>query len=1052
MSKLIMACVVSIITGAMLSAQNGPVRGTVLAESDGTPIVDAFVVIEGTDMGTETDREGRFSFSTLPSGAKSLKVTCVGMQAKSQPIAPSMTIYLKDEFENLDEVMVVAYGIAKKSSYAGSASIVRSDEISKLPVTSFEGALNGKVAGLQVTSTSGQAGSVSSMRIRGTGSMNASNEPLYVIDGVPVNSGNAGFSGDYIYTSNDLLSTLNPEDIESVSVLKDAAASSLYGSRAANGVIIITTKSGREGKPVVSFNASVGFTPSWATGNYETAGVQENVNMLYMIFHNYRTAGKGESDEKANAYALAQLNKKFNKHGYSFSTEGTGAYDNVIISDYDNSGRAGKYYDWDDAYYRTAVYKDLNLSVSGASPTTSYYASLGYMDSQGRLRVNDFTRASAKVNLNQKIGRFFELGTNVRMAKTDKSGYNDTRNTSANSFFQTRNLLWGLYWPTDYSTGEAWTTRYGSYAQNNKYYDNEWDNSSKTLNAAISETATIHLLEGLDLKSIFSYDNSTVKESLYYSALHYNGASTNGSITEMRTIYEKTVSSTTASYTKAFGSHNLAFLAGFEAEKNNTDYTRSEGENLPTSKLHTVSTAGLFSAAGYSWGNSMVSLLSKLDYNYAERYFASVSFRRDGSSKLSTDKRWGDFWSVAGAWRLTEENFLKETPWLSNLRLRASYGVNGTLPSDNYGYMYLMSYTNHYLGNAGGTISSLANDDLSWETNYSTNVGVDFGFFKGRLNGTVEFYNRDSKDLIQDVPVSQVTGLSSMLKNIGRINNHGFEIQLDGEIMRRNGLLWTASGNISFLKSKVKSLYNGAEIIWYDPTGGDTRAQYLYREGESTYAFYGYEWAGVDKTNGKSVYYVNDPDDSKAGDFIYKGRGATYDYDSANYKIIGNAVPFATGGFNTNLSFKGIDLALGFTYKIGGDLYDGAEKDVADDGYYWERIRSKSYYENMWTPTNTDGSQPALSGLDLTDAMEYSSRHLYNASYLRLKNLTLGYTIPGRISSKACVSRARVYFTASNLLTFSSYKEADPEVNEYGTRGWETPIGKTYVFGVELQF
>lgn len=437
-----MACVVSIITGAMLSAQNGPVRGTVLAESDGTPIVDAFVVIEGTDMGTETDREGRFSFSTLPSGAKSLKVTCVGMQAKSQPIAPSMTIYLKDEFENLDEVMVVAYGIAKKSSYAGSASIVRSDEISKLPVTSFEGALNGKVAGLQVTSTSGQAGSVSSMRIRGTGSMNASNEPLYVIDGVPVNSGNAGFSGDYIYTSNDLLSTLNPEDIESVSVLKDAAASSLYGSRAANGVIIITTKSGREGKPVVSFNASVGFTPSWATGNYETAGVQENVNMLYMIFHNYRTAGKGESDEKANAYALAQLNKKFNKHGYSFSTEGTGAYDNVIISDYDNSGRAGKYYDWDDAYYRTAVYKDLNLSVSGASPTTSYYASLGYMDSQGRLRVNDFTRASAKVNLNQKIGRFFELGTNVRMAKTDKSGYNDTRNTSANSFMQTRNLLW----------------------------------------------------------------------------------------------------------------------------------------------------------------------------------------------------------------------------------------------------------------------------------------------------------------------------------------------------------------------------------------------------------------------------------------------------------------------------------------------------------------------------------------------------------------------------------------------------------------------------------
>jgi TonB-linked SusC/RagA family outer membrane protein len=540
---------------------------------------------------------------------------------------------------------------------------------------------------------------------------------------------------------------------------------------------------------------------------------------------------------------------------------------------------------------------------------------------------------------------------------------------------------------------------------------------------------------------------------LHYSANHFNGASTNGEVDEFRTVYEKTVSSTTASYNKTFGFNSISVMAGFETEKNNTDYVRATGMNLPNSQLYTVSTAGTLTAAGYSWGNSMMSVLSKVDYNYQEKYFASASFRRDGSSRLSDDTRWGNFWSVAGAWRLSQEDFLKDNPVISNLRLRTSFGVNGTLPSSDYGYMGLMTYGSSYMDSPGGTVTALSNDNLKWETNYSTNVGVDFGFFRGRLNGSVEFYNRDSRNLLQDVPVSRVTGFPTTLANIGRINNKGVEIQLDGDIIKTRNFSWSAAGNISFLRSRVTKLYNGADIIWYDPTGDDDdRAQFIYREGASTLAFYGYEWAGVDKTNGKSVYYVNDPDDSQSGDFTYNGRGATYDYNNANYKIIGNAVPFATGGFSTNVSFRGIDLGMNFIYKLGGKLYDGAYKDVADDGYYWERIRAKSYYENMWTPTNTDGTQPALSGLDLTDAQQYTTRHIYDATFLRLKSLTLGYTLPKMLTSKVSVNKARFYFNVSNLLTFAKYKEADPEVNAYGTRGWETPIGKTYVFGIELQF
>ena len=1046
--KIVSLLLVAVFSTLMATAQNRKISGTVTAEN-GEPIVGASVMVVGTKVGTVTDVDGKFAFNEIPLKATQLKVTYLGMLPKVATIKPNLNIVLAEESHQLNDVVVVAYGTAKKSSYAGSASFVGAKAIADQPVTSFENALTGKVAGLQVTNSSGQAGSAPTLQIRGIGSMNAGSSPLYVVDGVPVIDGDVGQMSDYTYSTNNIMNTLNPDDIESISVMKDAAASSLYGSRAANGVILITTKRGKEGRPQITVKSSIGFTPSWATGNYEAASTQHQVDMLYTVFHAYKTEN-GSSDADANAYALKQLNKKFNKHGYSFSTVGTGAYESVEIGEYDGSGRAGQYYDWDNAYFRTGVYQTDDISVSGASDKTNYYTSLSYTKDNGRLWVNDFKRVSGRVNLSQKIGKHIEFGSNVSIARISKTGYNDTRNTGGNYFMQTRNLLWGLYWPTDYKTGDDWTTRYGSYAYNGLYYSNEWENKSVDTRVSAIETLTLHLLPGLDVRSIFSYDNTNVRDHVYYSANHYSGAATNGEVNEMRTTYEKTVSSTTASYNKLFGQHSLGVLAGFEAEKNNTDYVRATGQNLPTSTLHTVSTAGVQESAGYEWGNSMVSVLSKVDYNYDERYFVSASFRRDGSSKLSPENRWGNFWSVSGAWRIAKEKWFENVGWVNDLKLRASYGVNGTLPSSNYAYMNLMSYSSKYMGEPAGLISSLSNKNLTWETNYNTNVGLDFALFGSRLRGTVEYFNRDSKNLLQDVPVSMVTGFSSVLKNIGRINNHGIEVELSGDIIKNDKWQWTAAFNASFLKSKVKSLYNGDDIIWYDPTGGDSRAQYIYREGQSTLAFYGYEWAGVDPANGKSVYYVNDESDPKAGDFEFKGRGATYDYEKANFTIIGDGIPDVSGGFSTNVSFKGIELGLNFIYKLGGKLYDGAYKDVADDGYYWERIRSERYYENMWTPTHTDASEPALSGSDLTDAMQYSTRHLHDATFLRLKTLSLAYSFPKTLINRVWLSNLRVYFNAQNLLTFSKYKDADPEVNSYSTRGWETPIGKTFIFGVEL--
>lgn len=1054
MKEKVWLWIVCLLTSTGLGlAQTITVSGKVISGEDNEPVIGATVLVKGTSLGTVTDIDGRFSIPNVPSTAKSLSVSFVGMKTVEVAIKPNLNILMTSDTALLDEVMVVAYGTAKKSSYTGSASLVRSEAIRDLPTTSFQNALQGKVAGLQITSSSGQAGSAPSIRIRGNGSMNASNEPLYVIDGVPVVSGNIGQLSDYtINSTNNVMNTLNPEDIESISVLKDAAASSLYGSRAANGIILITTKRGKEGKPVVSLKASMGFTPDWATDNYEPASTQEQVNMLYMVFHDYNTSN-GRTEEYANTNAISRLNTKFNRHGYSFSTEGTGLYENVIISEYNNSGRAGKYFDWEDAYFRTAMYQTYDLSVSGGSAATSYYTSLSYTKDEGRLRVNNFDRVSGRVNLTQKVGDVLETSTNVNLARTTKEGYNDSRSTGSNYYMQTRNLLWGLYWPTDYATGQPWTLRYGSYAYNNLYYDEQWENQSINNRLFATETITLHLLPGFNVRSILSYDNNTVKDHIYYSASHYNGSSQGGTVSEMRTVYEKIVSSTTADYSLSVQDHTFGALAGFEAEKNTTDYVRATGDNLPTSTLHTVATAGTQSSTAYDWGYSMVSFLSKLDYNYAQRYFASASFRRDGSSRLNPESRWGNFWSVAGLWNLKREEFLEANPVISDLRIRASYGVNGTLPSSNYGYMSLMGYTAKYMSNPGATINTVGNDKLSWETSYTSNIGLDFGLFDQRLRGTVEYFNRDSKDLLQDVPISTITGFSSALKNIGQINNKGVEIELNGDIIQnQNGWRLNAGINGAFIQSEVIKLYNGADIIWVDPTGGDSRSQFIYREGESTLAFYGYEWAGVDKTNGKSVYYINNPENEANKDLDYNGRAATYDFRKASYVVLGDAMPTVSGGFNTNVSYKGIDLGVNFLYKIGGKLYDGAYKDVADDGYYWERIRAKSYYENMWTENNPNGTQPKIDGNDLTDAMQYSSRHIHDASFLRIKSLSLGFTLPKSILRDALIRDARLFFNANNLWTIANYKEADPEVNQYGTRGWETPIGKTFVVGVELKF
>ncbi|MCA5006563.1 SusC/RagA family TonB-linked outer membrane protein [Sphingobacterium bovistauri] len=1062
-SLCVMACGIQVV-----NAQQIPISGKI-TDQNGAPVSGVTIGVKGTNVAVTSNANGLFTLNADQNAT--LIISSVGYTSQEIKVSgrKAISVALNSTDQELDEVIVVAYGTAKKSTFTGSAANVNYAKDAKdVPVTSFQDALTGRVPGVQINSTSGQAGSTTSIRIRGIGSMNASNEPLYVIDGVPIVSGQVSQMSGYTYNTNNVMNTINPNDIESITILKDAAASSLYGSRAANGVVIITTKRGKTGAPKLSFKSSLAISPDWATDNYEKADTQDQINTLYSVLYDSRIAA-GRTPEQANQQALMRLNSRnwtpggsygtpntgygFGIHGYEFSTEGTSMYEHVNIKGKTDGveNRDGKYFNWDDVFFRTGKYNVNDISFSGATENTNYFTSLGYTTDKSRTVLNDYERINGRFNFTQKLSPILDFGVNMALANTELSGFNDTRNTSTNYLFQSRNLFWGFYWPTDYKTGNTWTTRYNSYAQNQVYYNNEWENGTGTRRLSASPSLTLKLLPELNLKTIFSYDQTTSRDHLYYSANHYTGANDMGIVHEMNTDLKKLVSSTTANYNKSFGLHNVGVLAGFEAEKNTTDFMRTTGKDIPNSQLPTVATAGNLDAQAYAWGSSMMSALSRVEYNFDEKYFASASYRTDGSSKLSPENRWGNFWSIAGSWNLAKENFIANIPSINALRLRASYGLNGTLPSDNFAWRALVTYGNKYMQRPGGGLGNSPNPNLTWENNYSTNLAVEFGLFKNKLFGTVEYYNRDSKDLLQDVPQSMVTGFSSSVRNVGQINNKGIEILLGSDIIDKQDLKWSLSINAASLSSKVIRLNGGPEeeIIWNDPTGGDARSRYIYKEGQSTLAFYGIEWAGTDQTNGKNVWYIND---GTAGDFEFNGRGATYTYTKAQRVIIGNGIPKFTGGINSNLEYKDFSLGLNFVYKIGGDLYDAANRDVADDGYYWERLHSQDFVDNTWTPEKGSGYYPMLSGRDLEDVNQISSRHLNDADFLRLKNISLSYTIPNSILKSAKISNARLFFNGSNLLTFSKFKLADPEVNQYSTRGWETPIAKTYTFGIDFSF
>ena len=992
----------------LVTAQTQKVTGTVTAEEDGLPVVGASILVKGTTVGTITDVDGNFTLSNIPSSAKILQISYIGMQSQEVAIKSTVNVVLKTDAEILEEVVVTGYGNFKKTSFTGSASNLSTEKLQDVPALSVSSKLAGGVAGVQITSTSGQPGSVESVRVRGMGSINATNEPLYVIDGVPMTVGNASHF-TYSQAGNSLLSTINSNDIESMTVIKDAAAASLYGSRAANGVVIITTKKGATGKTSFNAKADWGFS-NMAIDYRPVLNGEDRRELLYQGLINYRLNAKA-TEQEAITYADQNIDK--------FAAKPWSGYT-----------------DWKDILFKNGAHQNYEFNAQGGSDKTRYYTSLSYTKQEGLTKNSAYERFTGRANLTHKADR---VTLDVSTMFTNST---QNVNNEGTSFASPIMVVAMTASPSTYPYNEdgSYSTVFPALNGANIVKTMDYNYDKNTVNRSLNSIGvTYNVWDNLNVKEVISYDFNQSNNRVWWDPRSNDGRSSNGVYQRYMTNRNKLTTQSQITYNKTFEEkHNFDVLAGFETEDYKLDYTYANGTDYP-GYLEEITNAATTRASSYNSAYRMTSILGRLNYDYDHKYYFSASLRRDGSSRLASESRWGDFWSVSGSWRLSQEDFMKPyTHIINDAKLRASYGVNGTQPSDYYEYMGVYEYGYNYNGKPGSAETRLTNPNLKWEKNYATNIGLDLTFLD-RFSVSLDWYNRDTKDLLLDQPISLTTGLKSVLKNIGSMRNRGFELELKSTNVSNKSLLWTTSFNIAHNSNKLTKL-DGEQNQMVDVT----YSQLIHRVGEVYNSFYAYEYAGVDPDTGKEMYYLNDGTEN--------ARKTTTKSSEAKKVIIGNVQADVQGGLTNFVSWKSFDLNLTFTYSLGGHAFDRASWIQSNGGtyHYYGNVPDYWKIEDMW---QKPGDQAKLPQFAYGNAAVSSSRWMLSTDHLRLKNVTLGYTVPNNIARRAGLTKVRAYASANNLLTFKSKDlYVDPEVPANGIVTFETPALRTVTFGIEVGF
>ncbi|MDE6623583.1 MAG: TonB-dependent receptor [Alistipes sp.] len=1032
--KLVLSLIAVFGLIAYSTAQTRQVSGTVTGP-DGTPVAGATVMVDGTQVGTTSNADGSFTISAPANG--SLIVSFIGYVSQTVPVAGKtrIDVSLQEDSKSIDDVIVVAYGTAKKEAFTGSASVMKSEDIGKRQVSNVSNALAGAVAGVQAVSSNGQPGSSSSIRIRGVGSMSASSAPLYIVDGAP-------YDGS--------LSYLNSADIESISVLKDASASAIYGARGANGVVVITTKKGKSRDAVINFDAKWG-TNSRGVPNYD---VVTNPGQYYelayaSLYNNRYYAGSSAADSRAfaNSMLFDATNGGTGYNVYTIPAGQTLIGANGKINPAAQLGYSdGEYFytpdDWyDELFGNGNLRQEYNVSIAGASDRINYYMSAGYLDDAGIVKNSNFTRYSTRMKADYQAKKWLKVGANVGFSHsiTDSPTGQTTWGSSANLFYLA-NLIAPIY--PMYVRDTEGAIMYDEHG--NKVYDSGANTNQtrsfsgganpmisieldkhRTLTDSFNGTwyATVTPVEGLNLTAnINAYAQNQRANNLYNSYYGSYIGSGYASVAQQRVFSVN--QQYLASYSKTFAEkHNFDILAGFESYKLKIQYLSGGNKDLYNPNVGELDNAiyETPSASSYTDSYFTMGILSRVQYNYDGKYFFSASYRRDASSRFHPDNRWGNFGSVGAAWLLSKENFLSDAKWIDMLKLKVSYGIQGNDDLlDQSGYSNYYPYLDQYsIGRVDGdfslALSYKGNQDITWESSHSFNVGAEFSFWNGRLTGSVEYFSRKTSDMLYYMPVPPSLGYSYQPINVGSIRNSGVEVELGANIFTTKNFSWDVNVNLMHYKNKILSLSeNVAE-------NGIRGSMSIREVGGSIYDAYLPTYAGVDPATGKSLWYV-DPDN---GDY-----STTDVYDNAQQARQGSTLAKVSGGFGTTLSFYGIDVSALFSFQLGGKIYDNTYQELM---HYGDQLGMNFHKDALkaWTPENTGSNIPRLNSADDSN-QKYSSRFLTSSNYLSVNNVTVGYTLPKKWTDKIGLGSLRIYFSGDNLAVFSKRQGLDPRIALHG--------------------
>ena len=996
------------------------ITGKVIEDS-GEPIIGANVIVKGTTNGMMTDMDGNFHLEVTDKKV-TLMVSYIGYTSQEVVATPGkpMSIILKVDNNLLDEVIVTGYGTFKKSAYAGSASIVKTDAVKDVPNVSFQQMLEGAAPGVSVNTGSGIPGSSTSIRIRGMGSFNASNSPLYVVDGVPVLSGNIGASGSD--SGLDVMSTLNTSDIESITVIKDAAAASLYGSRAANGVVIITTKQGKAGKPVFKLKSDWGFS-NFAMPFRELMGGQERRNLIHEGLRNYALTYSGKTDDEVGLHQGMTENEAW-------------AYADSNIDQYAPIPWCG-FVNWDDYLFRNGSHQNYEFSASGGQEKIKYYTSIGYMKQDGVTINSGLERISARLNVDYQMAKWMNIGAKIQFSKVNQDTYSEgTSYTSP--IYGTRNGAT----PSDpiWNEDGTWNRALIKLDDRNPMLSNSYNFKREYATRSFNTVyASFDIWKGIKFASTFSYDFVMNKSRAWKDPRTSDGDDDNGRFSkDYNDITNMTWSNILTYQTKIKKKHNLDLLVGYEINSKESDGLGTTISNFARWDKPEVNNGVVYQSMGGSNSTTrIVSYITRANYDYDNKYYLGASWRTDGSSRLARENRWGNFWSLSGAWRVSSESFMKPLQnWLSDLKLRVSYGVNGTLPSSYYGYMGLSSLTSNYNDNPGITQSQLENKELTWETNYNFNSGIDLGFFDNRLNVTFEYYVRTTKNLLYSRPLSLATGFSSYLANIGKLQNKGYELEIRSTNIETKDFRWSTSLNLGHNANKILKLDGDLKQV----TSGTS----IHKVGLPYSTYYMIEFAGIDPADGEPMFYKNTTDEN--GNL---NKETTKDPRSAEKVILQCADPTITGGLGNSISYKWFDLNFNVNFSFGAWNYDGSASKLEHGGD--GTLNIPIYYRKRWQKEGDETSiERFVVGRSISMTDYATTRRLYSGDYVRLKNLTFGFTLPKTWTRKVGIDNIRLYASGNNLLTWAAYDYIDPESGS--SPSWDTPPMRTYRFGLEVKF